>query len=159
MKTSHKSRKKMEQVPLQNHCRAKWVVFSFYCFFCFTSSNFYFVETIGVQSGTPAPAREVPGPFHFLVEICGNDHRDQNQSAVFSCKHQTEINALWSFQGICHSFAIKAIYFQHSQKSPKITKQKSMHFAVSRYLPWCALEWKQLWELLAKTCQNHSKIS
>ena len=43
-----------------------------------------------------------------------------------SCKHQTEINALWSFQGICHSFAIKAIYFQHSQKSPKITKQRSM---------------------------------
>ena len=105
--------------------------FIFICFFfgfvfCFTSSNFYFVEKVGVQSGTPAPAREVPGPFHFLVEICGNDHRDQNQSIVFSCKHQTEINALWSFQGICHSFAIKAIYFQHSQKSPKITKQRSM---------------------------------
>ena len=98
----------------------------FGCVFCFTSSNFYFVEKVGLQSGTPAPAREVPGPFHFLVEICGNDHRDQNQSTVFSCKHQTEINALWSFQGICHSFAIKAIYFQHSQKSPKITKQRSM---------------------------------
>ena len=59
----------------------------FFCFFgfvfCFTSSNFYFVEKVGVQSGTPAPAREVPGPFHFLVEICGNDHRDQNQSTVF----------------------------------------------------------------------------
>ena len=37
--------------------------------FCLTSSNFYLVEKVGLQSGTPAPAREVPGPFHFLVEM------------------------------------------------------------------------------------------
>ena len=94
----------------------------FWDFFCFTSSNFYFVEKVGVQSGTPAPAREVPGPFHFLVEICGNDHRDQNQSTVFPAN----IKQKSMHFGVFKAFAIlspskqsASSIIKNHQKSPK----------------------------------------
>ena len=40
-----------------------------FMFFCFPSWNFYFVEKVGVQSGPPAPARQVPGPFYFVEKM------------------------------------------------------------------------------------------
>ena len=42
-----------------------------FCFFVlsFPSSNFYFLDKDGVQSGTPAPARKVLGPSYFLEEM------------------------------------------------------------------------------------------
>ena len=38
-------------------------------FFFFPSSNFYFLQQVGVQSGTPAPAPEGAAPFYSLVEM------------------------------------------------------------------------------------------
>ena len=134
MKTSHKSRKRWNKclykiIAEQNELFFHIYLFLFGFVFCFTSSNFYFVEKVGVQSGTPAPAREVPGPFHFLVEICGNDHRDQNQSTVFPAN----IKQKSMHFGVFKAFAIlspskqsASSIIKNHQKSPKITKQRSM---------------------------------
>ena len=94
--------------------------------FCFTSSNFYFVEKVGVQSGTPAPAREVPGPFHFLVEICGNDHRDQNQSTVFPANIKQKSMHFGVFKACVILSPSKQSAPSIIKNHQKITKQKSM---------------------------------
>ena len=51
-----------------------FVLFFCFCFFCFfifffPSSDFYFVEEVRVQSGTPAPARERVAVRYFVEEM------------------------------------------------------------------------------------------
>ena len=74
-----------------------------------------------------------------------------------SCKHQTEINALWSFQGICHSFAIKAIYFQQSQnhqKWPNINQCTLQFQGICHDVLWNESNFGNFWRNMPKPFED-----
>ena len=129
-------------------------------FFCFTCSKFYFVEKVGVQSGTPAPAREVPGPFHFLVEICGNDHRDQNQSTVFPAN----IKQKSMHFGVFKAFAIlspskqsTSSIVKNHQKSPNRNQCTLQFQGICHDVLWNESNFGNFWRKHAKTIRRYPK--
>ena len=62
--SEHKHTTIIQKKPLRSHAQAKWCA----CFF-FPSSDFYFLEEVRVQSGTPAPARERVAVRYFVEEM------------------------------------------------------------------------------------------